>query len=186
LAKHLNLTLDLDKQIVNAVLNRLAQPQYADETASINLFPLSTRDPGFIHWLEEALKRYPGVAPRIAFEAPEHGVSDKAEELKKWVARLSALGVRSGLDQVGKGFRSFSYLSDLKINYIKIDGSYARNIHENRENQFFVDSLVKYAHGLGIEVIAESVENREEWDMLKSLRVDGVKGFGVAKPTEWS
>ena len=77
-------------------------------------------------------------------------------------------------------------MSDIKIDYIKIDGSYTRGIHQDRDNQFFIDSLVKYAHGLEIQVIAESVETREEWDMLKSLKVDGVKGYGVARPADWA
>jgi len=185
MAKHLQLTLDLDKHIVKDALIRLARPENEAIVMSVNLFPMSTQDSGFISWLGDTLKQYPTVVSRIAFEVAEHGVTDKPDALRGWVERVSAMGAKSGLDQVGKGFRSFSYLSDLKINYIKIDGSYARNINENRENQFFVDSLVKYAHGLGIQVIAESVENKEEWDMLKALRVDGVKGYGVAKPAEW-
>lgn len=99
--------------------------------------------------------------------------------------RITATGAKTKLDQFCKDFKSFNYLSTLKIDYIKIDGSYTRGIHENKDNQFFVDSVVKFAHGLGIYVIAESVETHEEWDVLRNLRVDGVKGYGVSQLAKW-
>lgn len=185
MAKHLHMTLEFDKHIVIDALTRLERPENAAAVVAVNLFPMSIQDSGFIAWLCDTLRAHASTAPRLAFEVTEHAVADKLDALRGWVERVSELGAKTGLDQVGKGFRSFSYLSELKIDYIKIDGSFARNIHENRDNQFFVDALVKYAHGLDIMVIAESVETRDEWDMLKSLRVDAVKGYGVARPAEW-
>ncbi len=186
MAKHLHLTQEFDKHIVTDALTRLARPEYAQDVMAVNLFPMSIQDGGFVAWLSDMLRSHPAVAKRIAFEVMEHGVTDNLDALRGWVERIAETGAKTGLDQVGKGFKSFSYLSTLKLDYIKIDGGFARGIQENRDNQFFVDSLVKYAHGLDIQVIAESVETREEWDMLKSLRVDGVKGYGVARPSEWA
>lgn len=185
MAKHLHLTREFDRAIVDMTLERLDQPLNADIRAAVNLFPMSIRDAGFIAWLIERLRQHPTAAARIAFEVPEHAVIDQMDVLRDWVRRVGELGARTGLDQVGKGFRSFDYLSDLKIDYLKVDGSFSRNLQENRENQLFIDALVQYAHGLDIEVIAESVETREEWDALKLLRVDAVKGYGVAKPSVW-
>ena len=185
MAKHLRLTGEIDRHIVSDTLHKLELPENAGNIAAVNLFPMSIRDEEFIAWLVDALRRHPGAAPRIAFEVVEHGATVDLDALRSWVERVAALGARTGLDQVGRGFKPFRYLSEIKLNYIKIDGSYARGIHENRDNQFFVDSLVKYAHGLDIQVIAESVETREEWDMLQALRVDGVKGYGVHKPIPW-
>lgn len=185
MAKHLHLTQEFDKHIVTDALTRLERPENADGVVAINLFPMSIQDGGFVSWLIDMLRAHAGVADRIAFEVMEHGVTDNLDALRGWVERMAECGARTGLDQVGKGFKSFSYLSTLKIDYIKIDGSFSRGIQENRDNQFFVESLVKYAHGLDIQVIAESVETREEWDMLKNLRVDGVKGYGVARPANW-
>jgi diguanylate cyclase (GGDEF)-like protein len=185
MAKHLHLTREIDRYIVGDTLSKLERPENAGIIAAVNLFPMSIQDAEFISWLTDELRRHSSVAPRIAFEVVEHGATVDLGALRAWVERVAALGARTGLDQVGRGFKSFSYLSEVKINYIKIDGSYARGIHENRDNQFFVDSLVKYAHGLDIQVIAESVESREEWNMLKALRVDGVKGYGIEKPAPW-
>ena len=185
MAKHLHLTQDFDKQVISETLARLGRPENADVVMAVNLFPMSIQDGGFVAWLCDTLRKHADVAPRIAFELMEHGATDNLDALRGWVERVAETGAKTGLDQVGKGFKSFNYLSTLKLDYIKIDGSYTRGIQENKDNQFFVDSLVKFAHGLGIYVIAESVETTEERNMLKSLRVDGVKGFGVVQPAKW-
>ena len=185
MAKHLHLTQDFDKQVISETLARLGRPENANAVMAVNLFPMSIKDSGFVAWLCDILRKHADVAPRIAFELMEHGTTDDLGALRSWVERIAQTGAKTGLDQVGKGFHSFSYLSELKLNYIKIDGSYARDIQENKDNQAFVDSLVKFAHGIGLYVIAESVETIEERNMLRSLRVDGVKGFGVSKPVKW-
>ena len=185
MVKHLHLAQEFDRHVVTEALNRLLQPENANVVVAVNLFPMSIQDTGFLAWLSAALERHGEAAKRIAFEVTEHGITTNLDALRGWVERTAEFGARTGLDQVGKGFKSFGYLSDIKIDYIKIDGSYTRGIDQHRDNQFFIDSLVKYAHGLDIQVIAESVETREEWDMLKSLKVDGVKGYGVARPADW-
>ncbi len=185
MAKHLHLTQDFDKQVVSETLARLGHPENANIVAAVNLFPMSIKDSGFVAWLCDILRKHADVAPRIAFELREHGATDNLDALRSWVECVAATGAKTGLDQVGKGFQSFNYLSTLKLDYIKIDGSYTRGIQENKDNQFFVESLAKFAHGLGIYVIAESVETIEERNTLKSLRVDGVKGYGVAQPAKW-
>lgn len=185
MAKHLHLTQDFDRQIVSETLARLGHPENADVVMAVNLFPMSIQDSGFVAWLCDILRKHADVAPRIAFELMEHGATDNLDALRGWVERVAETGAKTGLDHVGKGLKSFNYLSTLKLDYIKIDGSYTRGIQENKDNQFFVDSLVKFAHGLGIYVIAESVETIEERNTLKSLRVDGVKGYGVVQPAKW-
>ena len=185
MAKHLQFTEEIDKNIVVETLARLEYPENSDVVMAVNLFPMSIRDSGFVTWLCDTLRRYAHVAPRIAFELTEHGAVGNLDALRGWVEQMSSLGVKTGLDQVGKGLKSFDYLNKVKLDYIKIDGSYTRDIHTNKENQFFIDSLVKFAHGHNIYVVAESVETREEWDMLKNLRVDGVKGYGVGQPKNW-
>lgn len=185
MAKHLHLTQDFDRHVVSDTLARLERPGNENGIVAVNLFPMSIQDSGFVAWLCDTLRQHAAVAPRFAVELTEHGATDNLDTLRSWVERIAATGAKTGLDQFGKGFKSFNYLSTLKIDYIKIDGSYTRGINENKDNQFFVDSVVKFAHGLGIYVVAESVETREEWNVLRDLRVDGVKGYGVSQPAKW-
>lgn len=183
-AKHLHLTQDFDRQVVSKTLDCLGRPENADVVMAVNLFPMSVQDSGFVAWLCDTLRKHANVAPRIAFELVEHGAMDNQDALRSWVERVAETGAKTGLDQVGKGLSSFGYLSTLKLDYIKIDDNYTRGIHENKDNQFFIDSLVKFAHDLGIYVIATSVETKKEWDMFKNLGVDGVQGYGVGQPAK--
>lgn len=184
-AKHLHLTQGFDKQVVSKTLDCLGRLENANVMMAVNLFPMSIQDSGFVAWLCDILRKHANVAPRIAFELMEHGATDNQDALRGWVERVAETGAKTGLDQVGKGLNSFSYLSTLKLDYIKIDDSYTRGIHENKDNQIFVNSLVKFAHGLGVYVIATSVETREEWNAFKNLGVDGVQGYGVGQPAKW-
>lgn len=184
-AKHLRLTQALDRAIIADVLARLELPANAGLTVAVNLFPPSIRDPEFVAWVADALHQHPQAASRLAFEMAEHGALADLDALRAWVDMVTAAGGRAGLDQVGRGFRPFGYLGEIRLGYIKIDGSYARGIDTNRDNQFFVDSLVKYAHSLDITVIAESVETEAERTILAGLHVDAVKGYGIGKPESW-
>ncbi len=185
MARRLHLVENFDRMVVEDVVSRLTQR--ADGSAvAVNLFPSSIQDAGFVAWLAELLRRHPAVAARLSFEVTEHGVTDKLDALRGWIERIAETGARTGLDQFGRGFTSFDYLSTLKLDYVKIDGGFVRGIDVNKDNQIFVDSLVKIAHGLDIQVIAESVETAGERETLKSLRVDGVKGFGVRRPEPWA
>lgn len=183
MVRRLGLMTEFDKLVIDEVIRRLtANPTIH---VAINLFPASIRDGAFIDHVCNTLRQRPTVAKRIAFEMTDYGAMQDPGSLHNWIRRVAEVGARTGIDHFGKGFTSFSYLSTLKIDYLKIDGSFVRAIHENRDNQLFVDSLVKIAHGLDLQVIAESVETAEEWTMLKTLRVDGAQGYGVQRPAQW-
>jgi EAL domain-containing protein (putative c-di-GMP-specific phosphodiesterase class I) len=107
------------------------------------------------------------------------------DDLRSFINQVSALGVQVGLDNFGRGFGSFTYLSTLKVHYLKVDGSFSKDIDQNRENQFFLDAIVKIAHGLDLQVYAKSVETPAEQAMLESLRVDGAQGFGIGGTELW-
>ena len=74
------------------------------------------------------------------------------------------------------------FLRSLEIDYIKLDGSYTRGISESSDRQFFVQSLVGIAHGLGIQVVTEYSETEAEFNAVKGLMVDGAQGYYVGKP----
>lgn len=87
-----------------------------------------------------------------------------------------------GLDHFGLGAVSFGYLKRFRLAYIKIDGSYIRGIDATTDNQFLVQSVADIAHGLDIQVIAESVETEPEWNTLEHLHVDAAQGYHVGRP----
>ncbi len=88
------------------------------------------------------------------------------------------------MDNFGSGSKSFGYLRDLKLEYLKIEGGYIKDIAKNRDNQIFVQAITEIAHGLDIGVIAKSVESGEDVTELRELHVDGAQGYYIGKPVE--
>ncbi len=181
MAERLGLAVELDRVVVK-IASEYLRSRPADETVAVNISPTSVHDPEFADWLCELLKGSPAASGRMVFEAAEYGCSARPESLRRFVDRVRASGGRLSLDRFGAGLAQFGYLRDLKIDYIKIDGSLIRHIHGDKDNQFFVQALAQIAHGLDIKVIAESVETEEEWETLKGLRVDGAQGYFIGEP----
>ena len=184
MAKRLGLIQQIDRLVISEVLARIRQDRYGQTRVAINLFPATLQDPEFGVWLCSTLRADPAAAKRIAFEVPEYGALENLEVLRWLVGQVRKLGAQFGVDHVGRGFSSFGYLSSLKLDYLKIDGSFIRGIQGNRDNQFLVESICKIAHGLDLQVIAEAVETDKEWATLMTLGVDGVQGYGVGMPAE--
>lgn len=184
MAKRPGLMQEFDKLVVSEVLSRIGTGRYGETPVAVNLSPSSIQDAGFVDWLCASLRASPAANGRIAFEMTEYGVLENLDALRLFIRRVGEFGAKIGLDHFGRGFSSFDYLSTVKIDYLKIDGSYIRGIPQSKDNQFFVDSVIKIAHGLDFKVIAESVETEEEWATLSALRLDGVQGYGVTKPEQ--
>lgn len=185
MAEQLNFMGALDKLAIQTVINRIVK---GDDNLLyfVNISPSALDDDEFKKWLLEQIKPLGKRAAQIAIELPEQAVVSRIEKVREFYRKISDLGARTSIDHYGKSFTSFSYLYNLKLNYLKIDGGFIRNININEENQFFIRSLVEIARSLDIFVIAESVETAEELEVLKQLRVDGVQGYYVGKPTDLS
>lgn len=183
-AKRLGLAGDFDRAMLAEVLSRLAAKRYGDAPVAVNLFPASLQNSGFVDWLCGELAKMPAAAAKLLIEVAEYGVIENIDALRDFTSRVAHYGTRVGLDHFGRGFSSFGYLSTLKIDYIKIDGSYVRGILENKDNQFFIESIIKVAHGLEVKVYAVSVETEAELNLLSNLGLDGVQGYGVGRPEE--
>ena len=182
--KRQGLTEDFDKLMVVNVLKQLKKDQFKETSLSVNLFPASIQNNDFIHWLCAELDKEPDIALRLMIETPEYGVLENIDSLKAFIAKMNARRTKVGLDHFGRGFASFGYLKTLKLDFIKIDGSYVQGIMDNKDNQFFIASVVNIAHSLDIKVYAVSVEGEEEWKLMGELGVDGVLGYAVGVPSE--
>jgi len=95
---------------------------------------------------------------------------------------MKRLGYRFSLDDFGVGYSSFSYLKQLPVDQLKIDGSFIRHLDTSRADQIFVRAIVQVAQELGLETIAEFVENEEVFTLLKEIGVDNVQGYHIGKP----
>jgi EAL domain-containing protein (putative c-di-GMP-specific phosphodiesterase class I) len=96
---------------------------------------------------------------------------------------LKKLGCIFSLDDFGSGLSSFTYLKNLPVDYIKIDGQFIRNVANNSVDESMVRAINQVGHAMGIESIAERVENKEVMDKLGSLGVAYAQGYFIARPT---
>ncbi|MGE5471156.1 MAG: EAL domain-containing protein [Bacteroidota bacterium] len=183
-AKRLGLNQEFDKLVVQEVMSHLDLAQSGMPVA-INLFPNSIANAAFNDWLVGELTRQPHLARRLVFEIAEYGAVENVGALRAWVDRIRATGAKTSIDHFGKAFTSFGYLCETRIDYLKIDGSFIRDLSQNKDHRFFVESIIKIAHGLDIAVVAESVENDADIAVLAALGIDGMQGYGLAAPTPW-
>lgn len=119
---------------------------------------------------------------RLQIELAENLVRDHFAAVKDFFACMKIYGVKVGIDHFGRGFSSFEYLNTLDLDYIKIDGSYSRGIDTSAEQQMIMRSFVEMGHGLGLTVIATSVETEAEYNVLLKLHVDGMQGYFISPP----
>jgi EAL domain-containing protein (putative c-di-GMP-specific phosphodiesterase class I) len=181
MAESLGLAPQLDRAVVEATVMAIDLGAYPARVA-VNISPMSLEDDDFGDWLFDYLRGHPEAAARLIIESPEYGVAARQQRLVQWIDRLQQTGAEFSLDHFGKGFSSFAYLRAIKAHYLKIDGSFIRNLDRYEDNQFFVKSLADIAHGLDMMVIAESVETEAVWTILQRMGIDGGRGYLLHSP----
>jgi len=95
---------------------------------------------------------------------------------------LRNAGCRTALDDFGSGMSSFGYLRNLPVDVVKIDGAFVSKMTSNAFDRTFVDVINRLAHALGLQTVAEFVEDRATWCMLRDLHIDYVQGYLIDKP----
>lgn len=181
LAEQLGMVGEIDRIVIADAL-RFATSR--STPVAINLSPASLGNPAFQAELMNMLHTLQGAAPRIIFEVSELGAVRELEPIRRFAAMIKPLGHGFALDHFGQAFSSFGYLQSLRPDYVKIDGAYTNDIVSNKDNRFYVESLCSVAHSLDILAIAERVENRQQWDTLTALQVDGVQGHAIGRPLD--
>lgn len=184
-AEKFGLIKQVDRVIVAKAIDHLASLPIADDPVcfSINLSGLSVGDPAVLQLIERKLDESGLWPERITFEITETAACENMSKALDFIGRVRQLGCHIALDDFGVGFSSFSYLKHLRVDKIKIDGAFVRNIHHSSEDQLFVKALIDVAKGLGIQTIAEFVETQQVLDMVRELGVDFVQGYYLGKPS---
>ena len=182
-SEHLRYAGQLDTLILKKVLKLLTQN--TNEVVGINISPLTLAEKVHINNFLYILRENPTLAKRVVVEVPEICLQNAPENTTYFAEGLREIGSMLTLERVGSSIAAFSLLRKLRPNFIKVDGSFTRNISKLEDNQFFVRSLVNIAHGLNIHVIAELVEEDDELLTLKGLFVDCVQGYLICQPCKW-
>ena len=149
---------------------------------SINLSASLIEDVNIITFINEQLKRF-GINPStLLFEVTESVAIANLQKASSVLRKLREFGCATALDDFGVGYSSFTYLKELPVDYIKIDGSFVRDIDSNHLSLAFVKSMNDIAHAMGKKTIAEFVETQACLDKLKEIGVDYAQGYLLGRP----
>lgn len=185
LVERFRLVQALDQAIVGTVIEQLLRKSPDQRIpVAINLSSHSVREEQFVDWLLDYLAKNPEATRYAIFEVPEVSVRTAHGRLKTLAEGLKRLGAKLAIDHFGSTNSSFGYLSGLPLYSIKVDQSYIRDIGDNLDNQFFVQSLVRIAHSRQILLTAEMVENAVQWELLRRFQLDGAQGYFLGKPAD--
>ncbi|HEY2037888.1 MAG TPA: EAL domain-containing protein [Steroidobacteraceae bacterium] len=169
-------------QTTLAALGRGAIPVPSDRCVAINISGQTLADSQFLEFVVECLDST-GVAPsQVCFEISETAVVANLEYARRFVGVLHGMGCQFALDDFGSGVGSFSNLKSLPMDYLKIDGSFIRNLARDSVNQAMVTAMIKLARTLNFKVIAEQVEDSAALDAARRIGVDFVQGYAIARP----
>ncbi|MES9971429.1 MAG: EAL domain-containing protein [Candidatus Thiodiazotropha sp.] len=181
-ADRLGLTPEIDRMVIEKVIQRLRSEAGQSTRYTINISPISMKNSRLLNWLTKQLADNSAIAQRLIFEMPEYGAVSQLDEVRGFIQGIKRYGAAFSLDHFGRSQSAFGYLKSLKVDYLKIDGSYLRELQASAENQFFIQALVYIAHGLEIKVVGEAVETEQVWKILQQLNLDGGQGYYLAKP----
>ncbi|MBW5447336.1 EAL domain-containing protein [Cohnella sp. CFH 77786] len=153
----------------------------APQAISVNV-SVKQVEPGLVTFIEQILLRY-GMQPScLELEITEGLLMDNEDSTRETLRRLKAMGIRLSVDDFGVGYSSLAYLKKIDVSTLKIDKSFIRDIPSNRENQTIVTAIIRMAHNLGMNVVAEGVETEEEFRFLAGLNTDEVQGYWFSRP----
>lgn len=174
----------LDEQVISEVFQHSARLRDANINThlAINLSGLSFTNDNLVKHIREALVQYNVSPSSIIFEITETAALADIDSSIHIMNALRAEGCQFALDDFGVGFSSLYYLKKLPVNFIKIDGSFIRNLSKNDENQVLIRALVDVAKAFKLNTIAEFVETREAMDILSDLGVNYGQGHYIEKP----
>lgn len=149
---------------------------------AVNLSGASVNDEAFLDYVLATFTRY-GVAPgRICFEITETAAIGNLARATRFMQRLKEVGCSFALDDFGSGFSSFAYLKRLPVDYLKIDGSFVRDMADDPIDRAMVGAIQSIGSALGIRTVAEFVDNERTVQLLREIGVDYAQGFGVGRP----
>ncbi|MBL8498761.1 EAL domain-containing protein [Nitrosomonas sp. JL21] len=149
---------------------------------AINLSAHALGNEDFLDFVIDHLKAYHNNPATICFEITENVALADLQHVIKFIVTLKKLGCRFSMDDFGSGLSSFGYLKNIPLDYLKIDGRLVKGILTDPIDRAMVESINHIGHVMGLETIAEWVEDDQTSQLLKEIGVDYVQGYGIARP----
>ncbi|MBL3601723.1 MAG: EAL domain-containing protein [gamma proteobacterium endosymbiont of Lamellibrachia anaximandri] len=180
-AEHYNLMPEVDRWVVRRAFDYIARQD--DESLSfINLSGNSLSDESFFDFIHEQLREYDLNPRRICFEVTETAAISNLGRAIEFIKEVKKTGCRFAMDDFGSGMSSFSYLRSIPIDFLKIDGSFVKNMAQDPMDLAIVEAINGIGHVAGVRTIAEFVENEEVREKLRTIGVNYGQGYGIERP----
>lgn len=189
-AERYNLMPKIDRWVIKTTLKRMAlefkKNPASKLVCSINLSGQSISDEGFAIYIQNQLKDSGVPADRVCLEMTETVAVSDLTKAVQFMEELKAIGFHFSLDDFGSGMSSFTYLKNLPVDYLKIDGYFVKTMLENKIDKAMVNAIHQIASVMGLKTIAEFVENKDIMNQLREMGVDYGQGYGIHKPEHFS
>lgn len=187
LAEHSELIHEIGNFVFREGIGELAQLLAAGlpegfDCIALNMSAKQFQDTGFIDNLKRNLIEFAVPPELIKIELTETVLVAEPQQAVQTIATLKELGIRIALDDFGTGYSSLSYLHRIPIDQLKVDQSFVRDITINKVSRSITETIITMANSMGIEVIAEGVETREEMELLQSFGCDAFQGYYFYPP----
>jgi len=185
-AERYSIMPSLDSWVIEETLHvcqrYLAEKRELHCLFAVNLSGGSLKDPEFRRVLLERLQENPALGPHLCFEITETAAIGNLAVVNEFIEAMREFGCSFALDDFGSGLSSFTYLKNLKVDYLKIDGAFVRDITSNPIDRSMVEAIHRIGHQMGLKTVAEYVESDETLALLREIGVDYVQGNGVHCP----
>ena len=183
------LMTDIDTWVINNLFETLEKSErraWSNRRFSINLSGSSLNNESFLQFLKRRLKECSLPGELFCFEITESVAVLDLERVIDFIHSLKEVGCSFALDDFGKGVSSLTYLKNLPVDYLKIDGSFIRELNINPASKVMVEAINHIAEGIGLKTVAEYVENEEILNSVIDLNVDYAQGFHLGRPSALS
>jgi len=153
-----------------------------DKDFSINISYEDIFNHTLIKYLKINLEKYPDIGDRLIIEILETELIEDMHVMNSFISEFKKYGVRIAIDDFGTGHSNFSNILDLNPDYIKIDGSFIKNIHTDKKSYSLVKGIIESAKELNIKTIAEFIHSKDVFDVTLKLGIDEFQGFYFSEP----
>lgn len=184
-AERYQLMTKIDQWVIENTFQMISEagvPTSQWNSCAINVSAQSLNEPGFLQWITPLFKRYRIKPGQICFELQESAATDNLENSQRFIDQLGKFGCEFALDNFGSGLSSFSYIKELNVHMIKIDGDLIKGIAASEAGFAVIEAINNISHVMKLKTVAKHVEDKTSMKLLRKIGVDFAQGFAIEKP----
>lgn len=185
LAEEIGMILPIGNYVLQQACQQIKicdEKGYSTSTVSVNISYYQFQQAGFLKYISDTLERMNLQPHRLCLEITENVAMKNVNHMMITMAKLKQLGVQIAIDDFGTGYSSLGYLKNFKVNTLKIDQSFIKDVTIDEDNAAIVTALIAMCRQLKIKSLAEGVETEKQLEFLKSKGCDEIQGYLYSKP----